>query len=87
MKSELLFRFTHLLWPLQRLVLILLAASSATAQSTTPPAIRASIEKSLPLLTSSAVQSAERRSCFTCHHQALPMLTHVEARHQGYSIE
>ena len=87
MKSELLFRFTHLLWPLRQLVLLLLAASSATAQSPALSEVRLSIEKSLPLLTSSAVQSAERRSCFTCHHQALPMLTLVEARHQGFSVE
>jgi N-acyl-D-amino-acid deacylase len=87
MKSVPPLRFTRL----RLLLLLLLTAGtntlSASAQSTTPPAIRASIEKSLPLLTSSAAQSAERRSCFTCHHQALPMLTLVEARHQGFSIE
>ena len=87
MKSVPLFRFTRL-----RLLLLLLLTTgtdtlSASDHSPTLSAVRLSIEKSLPLLTSSAVQSAERRSCFTCHHQALPMLTLVEARHQGFSIE
>ncbi len=43
--------------------------------------------KSLKLLESTAVKTAESRSCFTCHGQALPVLAIVQAQKQGYSVD
>ena len=87
MKSVPLFRFTRLRLSLLLLLTTGTATLSASNQSPALSAVRSSIEKSLPLLTSSAVQSAERRSCLTRPHQALPMLALVDARPQGFSIE
>jgi N-acyl-D-amino-acid deacylase len=49
--------------------------------------LRRAIEKSIPLLESSSATSAKERQCFTCHHQALPILALVEAKEGGFAID
>ena len=49
--------------------------------------IRAAVTRTLPLLESSARVSAERRRCFTCHNEGLPMLVFTEARRRGFAID
>lgn len=50
--------------------------------------IRTAIEKSLPLLEKGARGSLEqRKQCFTCHNQGLPILALTAARDHGFSID
>ena len=39
------------------------------------------------LIEDSAATYVERRSCFTCHHQALPAMTVALAREHGYEVD
>jgi N-acyl-D-amino-acid deacylase len=50
-------------------------------------AIRAAIAKSIPQLEKGAAGSADNRTCFTCHNQALPILSLVAARRRGFPID
>lgn len=64
-------------------------SSSLAAGDSAPDqdVMRAAIAKALPLLEKGAAGSADQRQCFTCHNQALPVLTLVEARHRGFAID
>ncbi len=48
--------------------------------------MRGAILRALPLLESSARSSAEQRTCFTCHHQAVPVFALQEAQRKGFVI-
>ncbi len=51
-------------------------------------ALRASVEKSLPLLTAAARGSMEKRErCFTCHNQGLPIMALSAAQSRGIKID
>ncbi|MBL4886618.1 MAG: hypothetical protein JKY95_19095 [Planctomycetaceae bacterium] len=49
--------------------------------------VRDAIRKSLTLLEQAAVGTAEKRKCFTCHGQALPVMVMTEARLRGFEID
>lgn len=50
--------------------------------------IRAAVAKSLPLLETGAKGSMEeRKQCFTCHNQGLPILALTTARTRGFKID
>lgn len=56
----------------------------------TPPSetIRAAVAKSLPLLETGARGSLEqRKQCFTCHNQGLPIQALTTARSRGFEID
>lgn len=54
----------------------------------TPEALRAAVEKSLPLLTAGARGSmAKRERCFTCHNQGLPIMALTTAQSRGFKID
>lgn len=54
----------------------------------TPDAIRLAVTKSLPLLEKGAKGSMEeRKQCFTCHNQGLPILALTTARTRGFEID
>ena len=46
--------------------------------------VRRSVERALPLLERAAAVTADQRSCFTCHGQAQPVFTFVEAAGRGF---
>ncbi|HUP79782.1 MAG TPA: serine hydrolase [Pirellula sp.] len=48
--------------------------------------IHAAISKALPTLEAGSVGSADKRQCFTCHSQALPVFAFVEAKRQGFTV-
>ncbi len=50
-------------------------------------AARAAALKSLPLLQHSGTIYAKERTCFSCHHQALPALTVALARDHGLPVD
>ena len=49
--------------------------------------VRTAVEKSLLLLERGSAGSAEKRPCFTCHSQALPVLAITAARDLGFKID
>ncbi|QDU26345.1 D-aminoacylase [Anatilimnocola aggregata] len=50
--------------------------------------IKAAVDKSLPLLVAGAKGSLEqRKQCFTCHNQGLPIFALTTAKTRGYSID
>jgi N-acyl-D-amino-acid deacylase len=53
-----------------------------------PAALRAAIEKSLPLLVAGARGSMEERArCFTCHNQGMPIMAMATAQSRGIAID
>ncbi len=65
---------------------MLTAATQLSAQSADPDAIRAAVVKSLTLLEKSAATYTEHRKCFSCHHQALPVLAFTAAKAHGFKV-
>lgn len=65
-----------------------LCAGPAAADGSSREAVRAAVVKSLPLLEKGAKGSmAERKQCFTCHNQGLPILALTTARSRGFEID
>jgi ankyrin repeat protein len=64
---------------------VVLSASTASAQSV--PDIRAAVDRALPSLQRSAATFVARRSCVSCHHNVLPILTLHLARARGFAID
>jgi hypothetical protein len=65
-----------------------LGPSGAHAADPTPEAIRTAIAKSLPLLERGARGSIEqRKQCFNCHNQGLPILAMTTARERGFPLD
>ena len=60
--------------------ILILAATLGTTMaaddpgSPKPEAVRGAVEKALPLILKSTAQYPESRDCFSCHHQAVPVL-------------
>lgn len=73
------------------LLAVLLASGAPTFAAESGPsdlAIRAAIEKSIPLLESGMRVSREKRArCFTCHNQAYPAIALTTARDRGFAID
>lgn len=65
------------------------AAATAPIEAPRPgaPDLRSAIRVSLSLIEASAAEYRSQRQCFSCHHQALPVLTLVEARDRGFAID
>jgi ankyrin repeat protein len=75
----------HLMRLLLKLAeIVVLAMSQSLAAQ--PPA-RTAIDRALPPLQRSAAQFVAKRSCFSCHHNALPILTLQMARERGFAID
>jgi hypothetical protein len=64
----------------------MILASSAIAQPA-PDAVRKAATKSLALLQKSAAEYTVHRKCFSCHHQALPVLAMTTAKAHGFDID
>ena len=79
--------------PQTRMVFIwtlVLVATACPAFAATPAGrekLRGAIERAIPLLEKSSAGSADNRTCFTCHHQALPVMALHEARGRGLAID
>ena len=67
------------------LALFLLVAQ--TAPSAAPPTARAAVERALPALERSAKSFVAQRSCVSCHHNILPILTLRLAAGRGIAID
>ncbi len=49
--------------------------------------VRAAITKALPNLEAGSIGSANKRQCFTCHSQAVPVFAFVEAKRRGFKVD
>ena len=68
--------------------LLLLAASAAQPPGgRQPPAdVRAAVREALPVLWAGADGHSAERSCFTCHHHAVPLLAFTTAKAKGFEV-
>ena len=62
-------------------------AADKTAQDEFRQALRAVAVKSLALLETSGDVYMDKRKCFSCHHQALPMMARVWAGGKGFELD
>ena len=67
-------------------LLAALLSGSLAAQAIPEQQIRQTIERALPMLESSASTFVAERACFSCHHNALPVLTFHSAQVRGFDI-
>lgn len=65
-------------------ILLLLAIPAARAE--TPDPVRAAIEKGLKRIEQGTASYRKHRACFSCHHQALPIMSLTAARARGFSV-
>ncbi|MCH7551193.1 MAG: hypothetical protein IIA35_05775, partial [Proteobacteria bacterium] len=49
--------------------------------------LRAAITKSIPLVEKGSAGSAEKRTCFTCHSQAVPVVALAAVKQRGFAID
>ena len=61
-------------------------ARRTTATRPEPEAVRAAVEKALPLILKSTGEYPESRDCFSCHHQAVPVLALATAKGRGFAV-
>ena len=60
---------------------------SQTALPQSDSAIRETIQRALPALQNSVSTFVEKRACFSCHHNALSILTLRLAEDRGFSVD
>ena len=71
---------------------MILTLSLAGRAATTEPAltateIRAAVVKALPLIEKGGAGHMAQRTCFACHHQAVPLLAMTTARGRGLPVD
>ncbi len=74
------------------IVCALLASIASNAFAADPDrprdeAIRAAVERSLPLIQATGAKYRAERECFSCHHQAVPAIALEIAAHRGFAID
>lgn len=70
-------------------VIAIFTSALALRGTADPPAkeIRAAASKSIALLQKSAAEYTVHRKCFSCHHQALPVLALTTAKARGFDVD
>jgi N-acyl-D-amino-acid deacylase len=70
------------------LVLALLLGCVSAARAEAPPeGVKTAIEKGLRRIETGAASYTKNRACFSCHHQAMSMLSLTAARQRGFRVE
>jgi squalene cyclase len=64
-----------------------LVAPLSAAEAVSEAAVRAAVERSLPLLLTAAVGHREQRTCFACHSQGVPLLALAAAQQRGWKVD
>jgi hypothetical protein len=69
--------------------LLALTASVARPDEGAPTSeqVRAAVVRALPLIEKGNAGHLEKRTCFACHHQAVPLLALATARSRGVAID
>ncbi len=71
------------------ILLIVASLSASPADDRQPPkpeAVRAAVGKALPLILKSTAEYPESRDCFSCHHQAVPVLALATAKERRFAV-
>src|SRR5262245_15594246 len=68
-------------------ILVMVGPLLAAPLETCPDPIRTAVTDSLALLQKSAAEYTVHRQCFSCHHQALPIMTLTTAKAHGFDID
>jgi hypothetical protein len=66
---------------------LVLVLFPAVTQAATPDPARAAIAKGLRRIEQGAANYTKHRKCFSCHHQALSILSLSAARQRGFQVE
>ncbi len=75
-------------YPLLSALLFGLAQPAAGADlAPTPEEVHGAVAKALPLIRKGSAGHMEKRTCFACHHQALPILALTTARSRGLAVQ
>jgi hypothetical protein len=69
------------------LILALASARVAAAGDPSPSEVREAVDRALPPILAGAAGSIQKRECFTCHHQAVPVVALTLARRRGVAVE
>jgi cyclophilin family peptidyl-prolyl cis-trans isomerase len=74
---------------LAAIALLLVPAASAKGgePGPSPAQLRDAVARALPLIQKGNTGHLEKRSCFACHHQAVPLLALATARSHGLPID
>src|SRR5262245_53253836 len=69
--------------------LLLGLAGPPAAPGAAPPAtaVRKALARALPLIRKGGAGHIARRTCFACHHQAIPLLALTTARARGLPVD
>ncbi len=51
------------------------------------PTLETAVQRSLTLVNTAARNWPKHKTCFSCHHQTLPMLSVIESSHAGHSVD
>jgi len=69
------------------LSMVLVASLTAGEPAPAEKEIRAAVSKALPLIRKGSAGHMAQRTCFACHHQAIPILAMTAARSHGSPID
>src|SRR5215467_11867405 len=69
------------------LALLASGAAGQTDPRVTRPEPREAVERALPLLQQSAGEFVKQRTCLSCHHNILPILTLHMAKDRGFNVD
>ncbi len=72
---------------MRRPLLILLCCLPIRARAAEPPTVEIAVQRGLALVTTAASNWPKHKTCFSCHHQTLPMLSVIESSRAGHSID
>jgi hypothetical protein len=67
-------------------ILLLPALSQPEGAEPTTDRIKAAIDRGLPLIQKSLEEYPKHRACFSCHHQAVPVIALALAKERGFAI-
>jgi ankyrin repeat protein len=69
------------------LIFAVLLFSSSAALPQSVPDTREAVQRALPIIQKSAATFVEKRACFSCHHNALSILTLRLSQSRGFNID
>src|SRR5438309_6720056 len=64
-----------------------LALAVALPNETAADPAKRAIERALPRIAEGAASYTTHRTCFSCHHQAMALLSLSSARQRGFAVE
>lgn len=77
--------YTFILLGISGTFLASLSAQETSSEFATR--VEQAIERAIPLLESTSAETAQQRTCFTCHGQAMPVVAFVDVAEHGFKID